>query len=70
MSHGTRRTYRKWRNAASAKPGTLREQLSAVAMFLDIQTIDRRHGRQRERRWIVCHALACDRAIPIGEPTL
>ncbi len=58
-------SYRRLRHPASKEPGTLRQQFAALSSFLDLQQVDRLTGQPRERRWTVCHAIACDRAIPM-----
>lgn len=53
------------------QPGSLRQQLAALAHFLDLQNQDRLTGDARERRWTVVHALHTDQPILFaqGGPT-
>ena len=53
------------RRPAPGEPGTLRQQLSAIASYLDEQEAERRTGTQAKRLWTVCHCLATNQPIPM-----
>ena len=54
------------RRVSPNEPGTLRQQLPAIASYLDEQEAERRTGTQAKRLWTVCHCLACDQPIPLA----
>ncbi len=54
------------RRPAPGEPGTLRQQLLAIGLYLTAQDDERRSGTQSQRLWTVCHCLATDRPIPIA----
>ena len=51
------------RRPAPNEPGTLRQQLLAVDLYLSAQADERRTGTHAKRLWTVCHCLATDRPI-------
>ena len=54
------------RRPAPGEPGTLRQELLAINMFLDMQAEERRTGTAATRLRTVCHALATNQPIPLA----
>ncbi len=51
------------RRPSPGEPGTLRQQLLAVELYVTAQKDERRTGTAAKRLWTVCHCLASDRPI-------
>ena len=54
------------RRVSPGEPGTLRQELLAINMYLDLQADERRTGTAATRLRTVCHALATNQPIPLA----
>lgn len=55
------------RRPAPGEPGTLRQQLAALADYLELQSQDRLEGPEATRRWLVAQALHSGSPIAVYE---
>lgn len=63
-------TYRqcKSRKVARGEPGTFRQQMMALSIYLDaIESRTYTDERSKNRLWYVCHCLATDRQIEVAQ---
>ena len=54
------------RRVSPGEPGTLRQQILAIDLYLDSQAEERRTGTQATRLRTICHALATNQPIPLA----
>lgn len=54
------------RRPAPNEPGTLRQQILAIDLYLSAQADERRTGTAATRLRTVCHALATNQPIPLA----